>query len=83
MTNPLIAQAFPASREAAEKVLAMPVGDHGRSDYTWLLLANGDLMLGVWPTGDGYFEVEIERELDYDLAVNVNTLSVINQNDDA
>jgi hypothetical protein len=33
----------------------------GRSDFVWLRLPNGDLILGVWPQGDTYLTV-VEME---------------------
>lgn len=78
MTNgPLLAQIFPASQSVADKVLAMPVGDDGRSKFEWILLASGDLMLGVFPTGDGYSEVEVERDVDWNLAEKTSAIQPI------
>lgn len=74
--RPFIGLSFPADEDAAHKVLEMVVGDDGRSDFRWLRLANGDLMLGVWPTGEGYFEMETAVEADYEAAVRDNTDSV-------
>ena len=49
----------PADPKSVLKVLEAPVetGD-GRSDWCWLRLPNGDLMLGVFPQGETYEEVE-------------------------
>lgn len=33
-----------------------PVGHDSRSDFKWIRLANGDLILGVYPQGDTYLE---------------------------
>lgn len=60
-----IAEHYPASQEAVDALLASPVGDDGRSEWTWLRLANGDLMLGIFPTGEMYFELELTIEADY------------------
>lgn len=62
-------QSFPARTEVVEKLLNMPVGDHnGRSGWMWVHLANGDVVLGFFPQGDAYFEVEDERYEDYQAA---------------
>ena len=63
--EPVIATCFPASLDAVNKVLEMVVGDDGRSDFQWIRLCNGDLILGVFPHGDGYFAVEPDVEADY------------------
>ena len=56
-----IAWVHPASMDAVSRVLAAMEGDEdGRSEYCWLRLPNGDLMLGVFPRGDIYFDVEID-----------------------
>lgn len=67
--EPIIATTFPASPAAVRMVLDAPItppdGNDGRSEYVWLRLANGDLILGVWPQGDLYFAVELLVEADY------------------
>lgn len=56
-----IARVHPASPEAVATVLAASEDDEeGRSQFMWLRLANGDLMLGVFPQGGTYFGVEEE-----------------------
>lgn len=60
-----IAHSFPANKTVVTTLLEMVVDDDTRSDFRWLRLQNGDLMLGVFPRGDGYFEVETEVEFDY------------------
>lgn len=61
-----LAYEFPADPKAVHDVLEAPVGTgDGRSGWTWLRLRNGDLMLGVWPQGETYFEVETMVEQDY------------------
>lgn len=47
----------------AERILAMPVGADTRSSLKWFRLANGGLILGVYPCGDAYFETEGERTI--------------------
>lgn len=52
-----------ASQEAVDFVLSQPVGTgDGRSEWVWLRLYNGDLILGVFPQGATYEEMEIEAE---------------------
>lgn len=59
----LLASVHPASQAAVETVLKAPEGtEDGRSEYCWLRLANGDLMLGVFPRGDTYFAVEEDAQ---------------------
>jgi hypothetical protein len=70
MTTPYdltkVGEYVPASRHAVEQVLAAPVDyDDGRSDFVWVRLANGDLMLGVWPTGDTYTYASELAEADF------------------
>lgn len=57
----------PASAESIEKVLMADENDpDGRSEYMWVRLANGDLILGVFPQGDTYVEVTADASYDYD-----------------
>lgn len=50
-----IAWAMDASPDAVDYVLTREVGDNdGRSQWVWLRLANGDLMLGTFPRGETY-----------------------------
>lgn len=56
--NVPIATTSPASQEAVDLVLGSEVGTgDGRSEWVWLRLHNGDLMLGVFPQGDTYEKV--------------------------
>ncbi len=64
----VIAVHFPASRAAAQVVLRQSVGEDTRSDFTWIRLVNGDLILGVFPQGEGYFGCERDVEADYQAA---------------
>jgi len=57
---------FPAGNEAVRTVLAADeMSIDGRSNWVWLRLSNGDLILGVFPQGDTYFATEADhsREL--------------------
>lgn len=49
----------PASRQAAYTVIdASPDDNDGRSDWMWVRLPNGDLILGLFPQGGTYEAVE-------------------------
>lgn len=52
----------PASPEVAQTVLDATPGDiDGRSEWLWLRLANGALMLATFPRGDAYFATEADE----------------------
>ena len=54
-----LASVHRASKKAIDIVASAMEGDEdGRSEFLWLRLANGDLMLGVFPRGDTYLDVE-------------------------
>lgn len=54
-TGETIAVVSPASQRDVNYVLAADESGHdGRSNWVWLRLANGDLILGVFPQGDTY-----------------------------
>lgn len=61
----VIAHWFDASEEVAAQVLNTPVHDDGRSDFVWMRLSNGDLILGVFPCGETYFDIEESVAADY------------------
>lgn len=49
----------PASEASVERVLkADPTSLDGRSNWLWFRLPNGDLILGVFPEGDTYCDIE-------------------------
>lgn len=53
-----IATSTPAVWKDVSHVLRAPTGtEDGRSDWHWLRLANGDLILGVYPRGDTYLQL--------------------------
>lgn len=57
--NFTLATVHPAKAEVVDFVLSQPPGTaDGRSEYVWVRLQNGDLILGVFPRGDTYFAVE-------------------------
>lgn len=65
-TDRVIARTQPASKKAVEHVLAAnPKLDLGytRSEWLWIRLSNGDLILGMFPQDNAYFEHEMEREV--------------------
>jgi hypothetical protein len=52
----------PASEESVNTVLnADENSDDGRSEWLWIRLPNGDLILGVVPQGDTYFATELDH----------------------
>ncbi len=57
-TEQRIAYTQPAAAKDVEFVLSRPETDDGRSAWTWIRLQNGDLILGVYPCGETYFEIE-------------------------
>lgn len=58
-TGDIIATRTPANPVYVQKVLDAKAGDpDGRSDWMWFRLANGDLILGCYPSGDTYEETE-------------------------
>lgn len=55
----VLAHIHPASRESIDTVLtASEHNPDGRSQWLWVRLPNGDLILGVFPQGETYEEVE-------------------------
>ena len=61
-TRPL-AFIHPASTEIVTKVLnANELSSDGRSQWMWLRLPNGDLILGVFPMGNTYEMCEQDAE---------------------
>jgi len=56
----------PASSKSVDYVLSRTVDKHGgksgdgRSEWMWVRLPNGDLLLATFPHGDTYFHVEDE-----------------------
>lgn len=57
----VIATVHPASSDSVRRVMNAGVGDpDGRSQFMWVRLPNGDLILGVYPQGDTYLECEAD-----------------------
>ena len=46
-----------AKQKDVNFVLSQKVDDDGRSGWKWFRLANGDLILGVFPRGETYEDV--------------------------
>lgn len=66
----VIARVHPAAQEKVNFVLTQPTtGSNGRSEWVWVRLPNGDLILGVFPQGDTYFSVEDDSCYPYDKEV--------------
>jgi len=56
-----LAYVHPASAESVRNVVnADPTSPDGRSQWVWLRLANGDLILGMFPQGDTYIDCELD-----------------------
>ena len=71
----LLGWATPADEAVARAILAQPVGHDGRSGLMWFRLQNGDLILGVFPRGDGYFATEADPRRDDIPAVPLEDLA--------
>lgn len=70
-----IASSYPANEQTALLVLGRePGGGDNRSEFHWVRLANGDLILGVYPQGDTYFEIERDVEADFQKATTDETV---------
>lgn len=58
----ILAYIKPASLRAVDTVMNASEDDEdGRSNWVWVRLPNGDLILGVYPQGDTYFETEYDH----------------------
>lgn len=58
-TGRVLASVRPASAESVGIVItADEDSPDGRSNWVWVRLANGDLILGLYPQGDTYMETE-------------------------
>lgn len=55
----LLATIMPAPRESVDLVLSQSEDElDGRSNWVWVRLQDGTLILGVFPQGDTYFATE-------------------------
>ena len=62
----VLARVHPASQKSVQCVLEQKEeGYDGRSNWVWVRLANGDLILGVFPQGDTYLSVEKDAAYPY------------------
>lgn len=64
-TEQVCAYVHRASDESVMHVMAQPVNPadfNGRSEWLWVRLQDGTLILGVFPQGDTYFAVERDAE---------------------
>lgn len=52
-----------ATPEHVGRVITAEVSADGRSEWIWLRLADGTLMLGLFPCGDLYMEVSEEAAI--------------------
>lgn len=59
-TPVLLATASVADPTMVNFVVNQRVDNDGRSEWQWFRLANGDLILGVFPRGDTYIETEAD-----------------------
>lgn len=60
-TDQVLAYIHNASEESVKLVLAeTDEDDDGRSQWMWVRLQNGDLILGVFPQGDTYCSCEVD-----------------------
>jgi hypothetical protein len=54
-----LATIAPARKDQVDLILAASEDtEDGRSEWLWIRLPNGDLILGVFPQGDTYFATE-------------------------
>ena len=56
-----ILHSYDASIKDVEFLLNQPITDNGRSKWKWLRLPTGELILGVYPLGDTYEELQHGR----------------------
>jgi hypothetical protein len=64
-----LAEAWPASAEAIVRVIMANADEQDgftRSEWLWIRIANGDLILGLFPQDDMYFDIEHLIEADYE-----------------
>lgn len=50
-----------ADPRIAAAVIAAPIGNDGRSEWKWIRLPNGSLVLATYPNGDTYELTEVDR----------------------
>ena len=58
-----LAYVHAAKQDVVDMVLRQPENtEDGRSNWVWIRLSNGDLILGVYPCGDTYFACEQDAQ---------------------
>jgi hypothetical protein len=68
--GPLFITLKPASAESVATVLAASEGDpEGRSEWLWVRLPDGGLVLGVYPQSDTYMATEHDHSTPIDVPV--------------
>lgn len=61
-TGTVLAQVKPAKKADVKRVLKQSTkGGDGRSNWVWVRLQNGDLILGVYPQGATYEEMSAKN----------------------
>jgi len=67
-TPQIIGWSAPMGSEAIKMVLDAPTsGDDGRSEFFYLLLANGDLVVACYPQGDTYMSLDADLAISFDI----------------
>lgn len=81
MSRVSIAYMCPAAPEAVSYLLALPISTPSRdtrSEWLWIRLADGTLILGFFPQGDeGYFGTEVAQSNDWQKAEANGTVGTI------
>ena len=57
------------------RLIAQPEDEDGRSEWRWLFLDSGDLMIGFFPRGNTYSECEVSFTEDWQLAHGNDTIT--------
>jgi hypothetical protein len=75
----LLATLWPASAGHAQRLIDMEPddSDNTRSGWEWVRFANGDLMLGTFPQGDTYMELEVPVETDWAAAYGTEAVRTV------
>lgn len=74
---------FPANQTTAIQVLSAEVETYnGRSQFYWFQLDTGDLVLGVYPQGNTYMDIEEAVQKDLESAVLGDTIEELETEDE-
>ena len=57
------------------RLIAQPEDEDGRSEWRWLFLDSGDLMVGFFPRGNSYSDCEVAFTEDWQLAHGNDTIT--------